>query len=382
MIYSTKPIFLSSFSLYCLGIIQLVKFLSIVSITTANIAVLAVGIICLIHVTLKHRTEIPTGHVLLFLAAYTAFGIISFFYNGNMDAVELLWPLGYMCIGLLFLNEGIPLKASKIVFILFSCILLVNIVISGNVSSLEGNFSRNMISVYALLFFSLLVLSSHMERQGLSFVYPFIFSILCFSAIGRGGIITGGLCILAFIFFDFSKEHVVKRSIIFFSISIVSFSILAFFVYKFMPEIINTAILNFESRGLESQRRLLWNDYWSKTFGNFFNILFGAEISGTYALDRYSENLHNSFFMLHAKYGALMLIGVFFTIANTIKMGIREKNFHILLVCLLVIFRSNFDYTNFNDCLDCVLIYLLFYYDFLYNKKIIQIKRVSNETKG
>ena len=374
--------FFSIFSVCSLGVIQLIKFLSIVSITSANMMVVAVGVMCLVYVAIKHGMEGPTGRAFMFIIVYTIFGMMSYLYNYNMDLVELLWPLGYMSIGILLLNEGIPLKTSKIMFLIFSCVLLFDIIRMGDVGLIAINFSRNMISEYALLLLCLVFLSSGAQKKGISPLYPIVFAVLCFAAVGRSGIATSVLCIIVFLFFDFSKGKAKIRGYIVAPLSAAVFGVICYLIYKFMPEIINMAFLNIETRGLESQRHQLWLDYLSKISENFMDFLLGAEISGTYLLDHYKENLHNSFLMLHAKYGLVMFISVIFMIGNAIRLGIKTKNIHLLLVIALILFRMNFDYTNFNDCLDCVLIYVLFYNDFLQEKQRFKIIKLMNEGKN
>ena len=140
----------------------------------------------------------------------------------------------------------------------------------------------------------------------------------------------------------------------------------------FEPELIENAISNILWRGLESKRTAIWSDYVSKSFSSFGNWFFGSHISGTQLLNLYSENLHNSFLMLHAKYGMVVFLMVIILIIKSIVAYVKDRNFYFLSAMFICLFRMSFDYTNFNGLLDTIFLVLLLYPS--YSKQVIKYR--------
>ena len=126
---------------------------------------------------------------------------------------------------------------------------------------------------------------------------------------------------------------------------------------------IDKHIANFSNRGIRSTRYQIWKDYASITINNgVCNILLGAPFAyKTEILSKYSNNLHNSFLMLHAKYGVVMLFIVILLILYSLSNFYINHEFKLLTYCLAWIFRMLFDYTNFNAMLDILFVIYGFY---------------------
>ena len=352
---------LSGLVLICLGILQMIKYFALIPVTTANMLIVALGGISILLVLFRKGFTGANQSPIAFILIYSVCGVIGYVYNANMDMVELFWPVGYMFLGVFFLNFGIPLKVSKLVYYGVAAVFLVEIIVNGSVNNLVASFSRNIISVYLLLFFSLMIISCYQHNEKISFLPPILFFAVCFAAVGRGGALLGAIVLALFLLFDYSKGRPRKRNIILLPVLLVALGLIIWLLSKVAPDLIEGVLENFENRGVSSQRYLIWRDYIKKTFSSLANVLFGASISGTEYLNRYNENLHNSFLMLHAKYGILMLCAVIIMLIQSFRKFLRHRNYSCIVVFLLMFFRMNLDYTNFNDCLDVIMIVLLFY---------------------
>lgn len=351
---------ISGLILICLGILQLIKYFAIIPVVMANALVVALGGVSLLLVLFRKGFKGANQRPIVFILVYSLCGVLGYLYNSNMDAVELLWPVGYMFLGIFFLNYGIPLKVSKLVYYGVAGVFFAEIIINGSVNNLTASFSRNIISVYLLMFFSLMIISCYQHNEKISFLPPLLFFVVCFAAVGRGGALLGAIALILFMLFDFSKGRAKKRNVIGLPVLLTVLGVVALIMMQVAPDLIETVLDNFESRGVRSQRYNIWEDYIEKAFGSLTNLLFGASISGTIYLDRYSENLHNSFLMLHAKYGILMLSAVIIMLIQSFRKFLRHRNYSCIVVFLLMFFRMNLDYTNFNDCLDVIMIVILF----------------------
>ena len=78
-------------------------------------------------------------------------------------------------------------------------------------------------------------------------------------------------------------------------------------------------------------------------------------------MDEFTTNLHNSFFMLHAKYGLLGLLLVLVAMVCSGWRYLMQRNIHYLFLMAALFWRMNLDYTNFNGILDILLVFLIFY---------------------
>ena len=89
----------------------------------------------------------------------------------------------------------------------------------------------------------------------------------------------------------------------------------------------------------------------------------GANTSnGTYQwLSFYNGNTHNSFLMLHAKFGLLALGLLIVLIFLVVHKAIKEKNYIMIIILLAASARMFFDWIAFPGLYD-----VLFWYMYLY----------------
>ena len=342
------------------GINAMLQYFAFLPIRISNVFFVILGIISLTFIVLSFKGKMLFRYF-LFLLIYIAGGIISYIWNGNADLVEMLWPVAFMGIGALFVFFNVSFKITNFMYFFFCALCLGLIYLKGGVDNLTGNSSRNSISVYILLFLSLNMIQAYKSACSLSILYAVVAVITCLAAIGRSGIITAVLLMVMFFLVDFEKGVSNFKNIKIMIGASVIIAIAYIGINYFFPEIINDAVVNFEWRGLESKRTLIWLDYIKKVCSSIANIVFGAEISGTRLLNFYSSNLHNSFLMLHAKYG---IIGLSIVLISLIRAGVRmlkERNMYLFVPLVSIFFRMNFDYTNFNGILDTVIIAFFMY---------------------
>lgn len=57
--------------------------------------------------------------------------------------------------------------------------------------------------------------------------------------------------------------------------------------------------------------------------------------------------MHNSFLMLHAKYGIFDVLLVRVFLLKTIRKLVKERNMYLFTSLILLIIRTNFGYLNF-----------------------------------
>lgn len=371
----TKDIFSNCILLvFCFVIIA--EFYGIISIRTSQILIMAFGAVSMTYYCgIRKDLRIYTTYYTTFLVFYFWGGLLSWIYNGNADFIELLWPVAFMGVSTVLLFGNVSTKMTSLIFFVYCAITVFLIFQRGGADYLGGTSSRNSVSVFVVLFLIMHLIAAFQNKKSVPIYYGLIAFVTCFAAIGRSGIIISVVIICIFCLIRFENGQSYIRNIKIFAWTILIIVVFYQVIMRLEPELIDNAIGNLMWRGLESKRTIMWSDYLSKSFSSFGNVIFGAKISGTQLLDFYNSNLHNSFLMLHAKYGAFVFLIVVVLMIKSLFYYYKEKNYFYFSSLVLCIIRMNFDYTNFNGILDTILVVLLLYP--LYSKQ--QIKRGIEE---
>ena len=342
-------------------VIMVLKYFSILPLLASNLLIIAVGAVGIVISMIKNGIA-AQEKVFIFVLLYMLFGVISLLYNDNADVQELLWPFGTMGIRIMLLNFTIPYRTMLLYYYAFCGVFIVIYFLRGTISLVDRVSSRNAVSILTLLVFGFLMISAYENRKTVSLDVPLIFFFVCFLAVGRGGILLALLVLALFMVFRFQNGRSSLRKWYALPLYALGLVIVYLLIMRFVPRLIEDVIENFESKQLQSLRSQIWREYISKTSHSFSNILFGAPVSGNRILDRYTDNLHNSFLALHSKYGIAMLLSVAGMLLSSLIRFIQKKNYYFLIVFLAILFRMNFEYCDFNGCIDNLLIYLWFYY--------------------
>lgn len=291
----------------------------------------------------------------LFLIIYTVAGGISFVYSGNAQIQELLWPMGFMSFGVLFLNfPYIFYHSIMMSYYGFVCLSIYQIYNNGGADGCVIDGSRNNYSVYVVLWLSLYMISAFINKKSICVLAPLLGLMLCVMAVGRSGIVVGICMVLCFLFLELKKGRL-------YVLKYMACGVILIFIMLFANnDYVSMSFMDdFKKRQFDSLRYDIWRDYINICCSSLMDVFCGARISGSRMMDLYSQNLHNSFFMLHAKYGVIGVLEILFLLINTTLFYARNKCGYLLVALFAVVFRMSFDYTNFNGPLDTVLIILL-----------------------
>ena len=358
--------------------IDILRFFNAISLIIGNGLYVLVGIISISYSVFKNgfRKQIP---IFIFIYFYNFFGLVGILFNGNMDIQELLWPFAFIGLATLFLNFEINYKLARSIYYFVVFLLIVKITLLGGVDNLNTASSRNSIGIMVLIYFAIYSISSYKcgkEMTIFTVLFGFVVNVM---AIGRSGILTFALLVVLFLSFRFDGERYKLRNPINTFIVVFIGLIVLWVSYKLLENYFLEMILNFQNRGLESTRIFIWSDYLTKTISSVKYLLFGTPINGTYWLDMFNNNLHNSFFMLHAKYGLFPFIITLILIIRSFFYFIKTKNVLYFIVLFAIMFRMQFDYTNFNDQLDIILFYLIF---LTYMKDKCNVEKLKLKKEG
>jgi len=340
----------------------------IIPVFIGNVAYVVIGLTS-IGYTINRRGLKRQKVIVMFWCAYSTFGIIGVFTNGNIDIQEILWPFAFMGLSMLLLNFTISTAVSKFMYIFAVITFITNILVVGSINEVSLLTSRNSVSTIMLFYFCVYSISMFENKHKISIIYPLLGLFVSVLSIGRSGILTFLLLLILLLLFEFKFDKYSLGYIKKLFPLIIPIMIFIAISYCIFDDFILETFNNISTRGLESTRGLIWSEYLFKTFKSPLFIIFGTPISGTHLLDLYHENLHNSLLMVHAKYGLIQLVIILFMIVKAIVVNIKLKNYLFLTLIITVIFRMQFDYTNFNAQLDIVFFYLIFYVSFNLNLK-------------
>lgn len=307
-----------------------------------------------------YKKNLRRKNFFIFLFLYTTAFIISHIYNANSDFIEILWPLGFMSIGYMLANFKIDHKIVSCSFYLYLVFILF---IALTYKSVWVFSSLNGVNINILLLLSLYYITRDYrdeQNQNITLV-PTILSIITTIILSLnflGG--RSGTAVFLFIFtLLFITRYFNGKKLNFPQLTFVLVPGI-FVVYRVFGGKIKETLRILTRRGIRSIRYQIWHDYFLQTKNDIYNILLGTRISGTRLLDSFSENLHNAFFMLHAKYGMLLLlIALLMIIITLLKYLFKRDTLYFTLFAAIVL-RMFFDYTNFNATLDILLIYFIF----------------------
>ena len=278
-----------------------------------------------------------------FVIVYSLCGLLSMLVNQNADVQELLWPLAYMGVGLLLLNFKIPFRFIRLLYFAVSMLFVIEIVVHGGVDNLELLSSRNSLSIYELQLWSIYMVSAHQNKKNVEYWTILLGLFVSVISIGRGGILTFVIMLGVFVLYKYekgiAKRATIGRIIVYLGVLTVGVC----FVYYKYSDLINQMIYNLKWRGLETKRIQIWKDYIGVARSSAVYVVFGAPQRGTFWLDKYADNLHNSFLELHAKYGLFMFMYVFIKLWKLACQWFRNKQIYLLIPLIGMIIRMNLD---------------------------------------
>jgi hypothetical protein len=351
--------FFTSLLLFFYLFIDLLRQFNIIPLVGGNVLYIVLGGISIIYTISKKgiKKQVP---ILLFIFVYNLFGALGVIFNGNIDIQELLWPIGFMGLATLLLNFDISYKTTKYLYVFLLLFLTLNILTSGDINNLDMVSSRNTINIMVLSYFSIFIITCYRHQKKINIYYLLAGFIVVLMSVGRSGILTFLLLTLFFLFFDFNGQRHRIRNLLKFLMILIFVSIVLFVLYNLFSNYFNNALYNFDRRGFESIRTEIWSDYIDKVFSSVKYLIFGAPISGTVFLDMF-PNLHNSWLMLHSKYGLVVFLIVILLVLRSYTFFLKTKNYLFLALLTAIMFRMQFDHTNFNAQLDIALFYFLMY---------------------
>ncbi|MGQ7518256.1 O-antigen ligase family protein [Streptococcus suis] len=327
----------------------------------ANFGIALVGLCAFSYSVLKKGIRGINAYLILIGALYSVFMILSLFYNGNADYLDLLWIWAYMGIAILTYEFEISKRTYWNVAYFIIALICIYIVRGGAADNLLSMGSQNNISTYVIFFVIMGYLSIMKEKRAIKYYSSFLTLAICLWTGSRAGIISASLLLVGTFLYNFLAIKGQKIKSLAKWCVLICFAVWA--VTHFLGKYLLGLIAKLDRYGTSSIRTEIWREYIQGIEENIGNFFLGANTSnGTYRwLSFYNGNTHNSFLMLHAKFGLLALGLLIFLIFLVVHKAIKEKNYIMIIILLAASARMFYDWIAFPGLYD-----VLFWYMYLY----------------
>lgn len=321
-----------------------------------------INLMAIITVLMKNRNVYEQNAVLKeigFVFVMYFFGVLSSFYNANATVLGYIYNMiSSIGIALILSRFHIYRWIPRMIYIIFAIFLFIYFVKhNGDLYYFlqPGGNSRNYISVLILMITALVYISEEENFYKGKYMWSFIGVFFCVLAVGRGGILASVTLLLLNILIWMKRS---SRSSDFAAKGLFAAAIsIIVLVFIFSLGILDKVLGNFAIYGLDSPREeILWRPY-LKSLEYVPNLFFGSyykELVGKY------DHLHNSYLMLHARFGIFFLvILVILLIRSFIILWGKKQYFQAALLVAYLQRAFTDSMLGFSYC-DTVLLYYVF----------------------
>lgn len=266
------------------------------------------------------------------------FILINSLYNNYLLSSSFYYLLSFIAqigVSLAIIKYRSWLIPATIIILLF--VYIGNFYLQG-LNHLELNeisrFSRNTFTVYSIALFVVFIFAFN-EKSKKNFKWlPLFISIILvfisFMVIGRSGIISSLIILLATIF----KYH---KKIFLYTFSITVLVIPLFFLIEILVIYESLiSVTNFGFLGFDTPRYHLYNIYLDSL--DFYKVIIGSNVESLMP-EGYWGGPHNSFISLHMHMGISFLLILFLIAIAIIKLFLKNQ-YYLLLLLISIIVRA------------------------------------------
>lgn len=282
----------------------------------------------------------------------------------------ILFNFQYIGITLLLVHSKLNIKFIKISFYILS-LFVISFILQGLNPAEVFYFSRNQISSVIIVQSTLYYISCIENDSKFTSTPAMLTLIISFWSIGRSGIISSILLLI--IILASSKKNPTLKSPnnirIKYSISILTIILVSIFTWGSISTVLMNVSNNIEiaierliSEGV-GQRSIIVSEYIKSASENFLSIIFGGAINTNNFLvtNSFSDNLHISYLGIHAYYGLIGGLIIFFLFLKSFNYLTIRKYWTQLLLLIVLLIRISTDSLAFPGMFDPLIYYFIFY---------------------
>ena len=354
--------------LYLLFSMSLVLTRLILPTSLSNLFISLTGILCYLYMIFSNR--IIRRQLISISCLYILLMLISRAYNKNADLPELIWNISFTGIAALLYYRKINIICMYIVFYV-AAIYCIFLALKGyNIQDgLDVGGSINNISTLLIFLVAPIYLEYHKNsRNDLLPYLPVILTlIISIWTASRAGILSLSVLVLFVVFYNIKEK---KSAYIYVGILIL---MIFLFGSKFEDIFYSNIIDKMDRYGTDSSRIFIWNEYLGK-LNNFLDVFLGVEYNKTrdFWISFYDGNLHNSFLMLHSKYGLIGFVIMLLWIFRSFVKSLKSHDYIYIYILITVCIRASFDWCAFPGIFDVLFWFYVFYV--IDNKNRLELK--------
>lgn len=165
----------------------------------------------------------------------------------------------------------------------------------------------------------------------------------CLYSVGRAGVAIS-ILLLAFVFVAYLVLED-RPAFLKFLIVALACALIAIFAVELFSGLIDSLLERFQREGLESGRAKMWSEYFGLVSTSFGNLLLGAPTMADMSLRIAFQqgNLHNSFLMLHAHFGAIGFVVITVCSVIFLRQLVKRGELFVVGIIGVAIARMLFD---------------------------------------
>ncbi|MCR5502795.1 MAG: hypothetical protein K6F53_07285 [Lachnospiraceae bacterium] len=256
--------------------------------------------------------------------------------NEVVDIVLLLISVGFGISLYYFRKELKTPDRIAVGVLIFLCIRLLTLFYKYPIDSEYRTVSRllgtNTATIHMLLLVFIDVIHRQYVRKAPNFVLIFLCFLVALLSSGTGNILSFSVLMLGYMIINKNGDRIVWTKAF-----LLLMAIVAFVVFRAGGVYVAASSIVHEEHG----RFWIWNRYFQHIKDNYLkNIVFGANITSDYKLDRGFIHLHNTFLTFHKNYGLMPLICLCVAITKGICGAMKSKNFYIAHIVLVTVIRA------------------------------------------
>lgn len=288
----------------------------------------------------------------------------SILYSGNAGFDNILWIWAYSGVAMLIVEYGVSKPVGLIVF--WGVVLFVLAYIFSGRSPQEFYLfgSANVINAVVLFayFIYFVSITNQADKPGLNVIPPFVFLFVSIWSSSRSGLVVAAFLFLGVFLLNSTARKRRNRIVGFLSI-IAIIGLMLVYWDSILAAVGEDMIAKTERYGMESVRTRIWSEYINVAFSNIGDLFLGVTHDDPFKtplLSYWSGNTHNSFLMLHSKYGMLGFLIVIASLFKHIFRDYRQKKYYDLFILSAVFVRAFFDWVAFPGIYDIVFFWFIF----------------------
>lgn len=272
--------------------------------------------------------------VFVFAVIYFITSIFNIIIVGNTSFGAILYTILSICIAVFLKYGRFSTRVISIYFLTVGIIVLLLMVRNGIGNAFFTSLSNNYISVIFLVPVLLYYLKSDERGEPVRLVPAVVFLLLCCFAQGRGGIIVSAFLLMGILIVAGFKKNKIRGWDILMAIAAALVFLTA--VILFWDKIM-LLFARFQKYGTYGTgRSSIWGEYYEHAMMSVKSLLGGVKFDELTYMIRYKNNLHNSFLMIHAHNGSVMLLYVLLVLGYKMLIMIKNKKW-LSLVCLIAL---------------------------------------------